>query len=322
MPSLKELIRSSLLFTSRAMLVVVVVGATAATHANAQSAATDSSVDRPMRIVENLKYSIPQLREAEIMVTSLRTGEGAFDEGTLLIGGQQQLQFVVTKNDESLFLLAAPVVDVSRSIDELNALRAADRASEAEAARNRHARLMELGGDLPFRGNPDADVVIFEFSDFECPFCARAATTVEELLEKRGDEIKLVYLHYPLSIHPWAREAATSAVCAAEQDPSAFWTLHDYYFENQNAIEVENIGDRSRGALAAAGIDLDAWSSCVQVDAATSGSAASIVQEHEQTALSFGLSGTPAFFVNGLYINGAKPLAEFEAAIDQALSEL
>ena len=84
----------------------------------------------------------------------------------------------------------------------------------------------------PIEGNPDAMVRIVEFSDFQCPFCARAYPTMKALLEKYGDKVSLEYRHYPLSFHPYAQKAAEASECAGEQ--GKFWEMHDKMFSLQS----------------------------------------------------------------------------------------
>ncbi|MCS6956360.1 MAG: thioredoxin domain-containing protein [Patescibacteria group bacterium] len=82
------------------------------------------------------------------------------------------------------------------------------------------------------RGNKNASVTIVKFSDFECPFCARAYGTVKEILKTYKDKVKFYYFQYPLNFHPNAQKAAEASLCAADQ--GKFWEFHDKLFEIQN----------------------------------------------------------------------------------------
>jgi protein-disulfide isomerase len=173
----------------------------------------------------------------------------------------------------------------------------------------------------PVRGNPDAPVTIVEFADFQCPYCARASQTVAEVLAKYPDDVKLVFVHFPLSNHPWAKPAAIAAICVAEQDPSVFWELHDYYFSNQGQIGRDNVLVRSKEFLAQTDINLASWSTCAE-DASSSSYVAATSQISKATQLgnALGVTGTPAFFVNGRSLSGgARPLSEFEQMIREAM---
>lgn len=90
--------------------------------------------------------------------------------------------------------------------------------------------------DDPWLGNPDAEIVVVEFSDFECPFCAQSADIVDQLLNEYPDQVLFVYRDFPLTeIHPNAFHAAEAANCAKEQ--SLFWEMHDVLFENHENLD-------------------------------------------------------------------------------------
>lgn len=166
--------------------------------------------------------------------------------------------------------------------------------------------------DDPIMGPEDAPVTIVEFSDFQCPYCQRSADEVLPLVfEEYGDQVRLVYRDFPLTqIHPQALPAALAAECADDQDK--FWEYHDLLFANQNALD-----DASLKAYAAeVGLDEAAFDQCY-----SSQEHLDEVRTDYQDGLTYGVSGTPAFFVNGLRIVGAQPFTVFQQAIDQALAE-
>ena len=271
------------------------------------------SQDRAATILANLRHEFPQIQGMEASVDSLRpSGVAGLDEGVLTLGGEGQ-PFLVTADGTRLYLLAAPPVDVSRSAD---ALAAADRARDAAAVAEAAARARSLAAataGLPSRGPANAPVTIVEFSDFQCPYCRLAAETVETVLARYPDTVRLVYAHFPLGNHAWAEPAAIAATCAGRQNPAAFWTLHDAYFDGQQTTTPANVADRSRTALAASGIDLAAWAACT-----ASPEAAAAVREQTALGEANGVSGTPGFFVNGRFINGNQPAEAFVAAIEAA----
>jgi protein-disulfide isomerase len=113
--------------------------------------------------------------------------------------------------------------------------------------------------------------------------------------------------------------SAVASTCAAQQDQNAFWTLHDFYFENQGEINVDNVVSKSRQALRSSGIDLQAWERCATDSGAQENQdAVALVQQQFNLGRESGVSGTPGFFVNGTFINGAQPLEAFEAAMEEA----
>ena len=175
---------------------------------------------------------------------------------------------------------------------------------------------VEVAADGPSLGPANAPVTIVEFSDFECPYCARAAGTVKKIHERYPDKVRIVYRHLPLDqIHPNARPAAEASACAQEQ--GKFWEFHDKIFANQRALSSADLQRYAKEL----GLDMAAFDGCVkerktqaQVDKDfTAANAAA------NAAGKRGL-GTPAFFVNGVLISGAKPAEEFYRIIDSELA--
>lgn len=275
---------------------------------------------RKAQILANLQFEFPQLAQHSVVINEIEpSGTPGLDEGSFTINGQQTQPFLVTADNAKLYLLAADPVNVSRSEAEIAQAQSEREAAAIQAERDRAEELATAAAGLPVRGNPDAPVTIIEFSDFQCPYCARAAQTIEQLLEKRSQDIRFVYMHFPLSSHPWARPAAIAATCAAQQDPEAFWALHDQYFANQRSLTPGNVIEQSRQYLAGSGIDLETWAACASDrDSDAYQATAAVVDEQMALGSRHGVSGTPGFFVNGRYLNGAQPLEVFEAAIDEA----
>ena len=177
---------------------------------------------------------------------------------------------------------------------------------------------------MPGKGPADAPITIVEFSDFQCPYCANAAESIEKVLENNSSDVRLVYVHFPLeSIHPWARPASIASICAANQSEDAFWTLHDAFFQNQGEMNVANIVSESTNFLANSGIDMDTWKTCASdVNSESYKAASAAVDLSLQIGVSNGVSSTPGFFVNGHYISGAQSPELFQELIDKARSEL
>ncbi len=162
----------------------------------------------------------------------------------------------------------------------------------------------------PSRGPADAPVVIVAFSDYQCPFCKRAEPTIDAVLAKYPTQVRLVFRHLPLDgLHPQARPAAIAAVCAEQQ--GKFWEFHTQLFANQQALGPEDLDKYA----AAVGLDMPAFKACLQ-----SPETAQRVQTDAEAARAAGITGTPAFFVNGILISGARPLEDFERWIDQEIA--
>jgi len=162
---------------------------------------------------------------------------------------------------------------------------------------------------MPSKGPADAPVQIVEFSEFQCPYCGRVEPTVQQILSTYGDKVRLVFADFPLPMHNNAQGAAEAAQCAAAQ--GKFWEYHDVLFANQRALEV----DKLKSYAADLGLDTDAFNTCV--DQATYRSQ---VQSHQAIGRELGVTGTPAFFINGRFLNGAQPLDAFSSIIDDELA--
>ena len=142
-------------------------------------------------------------------------------------------------------------------------------------------------------GSPEAKVKIVEFSDFECPYCSRAAKGVDAVKKQFGDQVQFAYRHFPLSFHPAARPAAELSQCAIEQ--GKFWELHDEIFDHQQELSAASL----RGMAERAGLDMTKVDECLM-----SGRAAKQVDEDIAKATEIGVRGTPAFYINGRAFDG------------------
>ncbi len=160
----------------------------------------------------------------------------------------------------------------------------------------------------PSKGPNDAKVTIIEFSDFQCPFCSRAAVTVDQVMEQYAGKVKLVFRHFPLEFHEKAPKAAEAALCANEQ--KKFWEFHDVLFKNQEKLSVEDLKTHATSL----GLDAAKFAECLD-----SGKMKKTVDEDAAAGKKVGVTGTPAFFVNGTMLSGAQPIEAFKEAIDAEL---
>ena len=291
----------------------------------APAAAQDADADRKARILANLKLAYPQLEKMNVVMGELGPSEyQGLDEGSFTIQSQrsQTQKFFVSKDDKKLYLISGNPVDVSRSQEDIQAEIKKREEQEAQQATERRTQLDEAIAGRPVRGNPEAPVTIVEFSDFQCPYCSRGANTVEEILKKHGDDVKFVFKHFPLGFHPWAKPAAIASHCAGQQNHDAFWTLHDQYFKNQKQINPGNVIEKSKEYLAGSGVDMAAWSKCAEdKESEEYQAAAATVDADMALGQKLGVSGTPGFFVNGQFLNGAQPAAAFEPLIAAAKNQ-
>jgi len=275
--------------------------------------------DRKSQILENLKLNIPQLAEVGPTMGPIGpSGIDGLDEGTFVVQGRPY-SFLVTADNKKLWLIQGEAMDVSRGEAEIK-LAIAEREEEArKAAEARTAQLAASIEGRPFRGSADAAVTIIEFSDFQCPYCTRGAATVEEILERYPNDVKFVFQHFPLGFHPWAKPAAIAANCAGLQNPDAFWTLHDAYFKDQKQLTTDNVVAKSEGYLAGSGIDMKTWENCAaDTNSAEYKAEAANVDADMALGQALGVTGTPGFFVNGEFLNGAQPIDAFVPLIEAA----
>lgn len=179
-------------------------------------------------------------------------------------------------------------------------------------------------GNSVFLGPEDAEVEIIEFSDFECPYCGAAMGTHEGLISqfKSSDptwepavprlkelaeegKIKLVFRHFPLDFHKDAMPSALASECAHEQDK--FWEYHDILFENQEALSLINL----KKYAVDLGLNTEQFNTCLDTE-----KYADKVQRDIADGQSYGVTGTPAFFVNGELLSGSQPFSAFEPLLN------
>jgi protein-disulfide isomerase len=162
----------------------------------------------------------------------------------------------------------------------------------------------------PSKGPAGAPVTVVEFSDFQCPFCARVTPTLKKLEEAYAGKIRIVFRDLPLlSIHKNAAVAAEAAACANEQ--GKFWDMHDRLFANQAKLTAPELKEHA----AALGLDTAAFNTCLD-----SGKYTAEWRKDSEEANRLGLSGTPAFFINGRLLSGAQPYEAFAQVIDEELA--
>ncbi|WP_303722120.1 thioredoxin domain-containing protein [Malonomonas rubra] len=287
---------------------------------NSSVMAMEGPADRKERILANLKLTFPQLEQMVVTMGDIEpSGYGSLDEGMFIIGGRQKQRFLVSRDDKKLFLVSGEPIDVSLSKDEVAAEITKRTATAAQKAAAIREELASNISNQPYRGASDAPVTIVEFSDFQCPYCSEGFKTVEQIIEKYPNDVKFVFKHFPLSSHPWAKKAAIAAYCGALQKDEAFWTLHDNYFNHQKEINPGNVIAKSKEYLSGSDIDMAAWSTCAEdINSDKYKNASTAVDADLALGKKLGVSGTPGFFVNGLYLNGALPIAAFEPLINAA----
>jgi len=171
-------------------------------------------------------------------------------------------------------------------------------------------------GSAPIKGEKNAPVTIVEYSDFECPFCGRFhETTLPQLVTDYIDKgkVQFAYKHFPLSFHKNSKNASLAAECAKEQGgDKVFYKYHDILYVNQTTQTVENL----KKWAADMGLDTAKFDSCLDTQ-----KYATQVDADFNEGQAFGVSGTPAFFINGRLVTGAQPFSAFQTIIDEELAK-
>lgn len=175
------------------------------------------------------------------------------------------------------------------------------------------ARVPAVSAQNPAKGPANAKVTVQVFSDFECPFCVRAAPALADVEERFQGRLRVVWRNYPLPMHPRARPAARAALSAFAQGGSpAFWKMHDWLFSPQ--ADLTDAGLRR----AAVGLSLDA----IKVEqAARSAELDAAIDADVAAGDAAGVEGTPAVFINDYYLMGARFESEYALVVERALRE-
>jgi protein-disulfide isomerase len=171
---------------------------------------------------------------------------------------------------------------------------------------------LAIDSDGPSLGPADAPVILVEFGDFQCPFCRQAMGILYALAEKYPEELRIVYRHLPLdAIHPRARAAAEASACAADQ--GLFWEYHDRIFANPAAFGDEDLRAHAREV----GADGEVFDACVEKR-----EHAATVEADVAAAAELGVTGTPAFVLNGILLYGLQSQQTFDRLIRDELERM
>jgi len=209
------------------------------------------------------------------------------------------------------FFLNGKMLDGAQSLEFMKtqvelALGGSDASVVAKAAESKKAEVE--AANSPVRGSPTAPVTIIEYADFQCPFCAKAKPTVDQILEEYPGKVKVVFKNFPLPFHEDAMLAHRAALAAGRQ--GKFWEMHDLIFSHQQAIKRDDLLAMAKTL----GLDMNRFSADLGSDAVK----AEIEAERNEGRLS-GVDGTPTFYVDGTEMVGAMGVSQFEAAIDKSL---
>ncbi|MCC6221686.1 MAG: thioredoxin domain-containing protein [Deltaproteobacteria bacterium] len=166
----------------------------------------------------------------------------------------------------------------------------------------------------PARGKADAKITVVEFSDFQCPYCQRGASVMDELLKEYPNDVKVVFKHLPLPFHAQAKPASRAALAAGEQ--GKFWEMHDALFKNQQNLTDEGFLEMAKGI---SGLNVDKFKADLTANASKYDK---VIEDDVALATKHGVRGTPGFFVNGVQVRGARPLPYFKDIVERWKTKL
>ncbi|MFV8749197.1 DsbA family protein [Nannocystaceae bacterium ST9] len=161
----------------------------------------------------------------------------------------------------------------------------------------------------PVLGPDTALVTIVEFADYHCPYCVKVKSALDEIVAAYPDEVRVVYRQRPLAIHPQAHDASKAALAAHQQ--GKFWPMHDKLFLRQSKTL-----DEFKALAGELGMDVDRFVADYESEAVGKALAADL-----DVAAKFGVTGTPAFFINGRYMSGAQSYGAFEQVVQERIAE-
>lgn len=183
--------------------------------------------------------------------------------------------------------------------------------------RKRQESVMEalLAGEPPIIGSSNAPVSLVEFSDFECPYCQKLKSILEqEVVPRTSGKVSIAFKNFPLPMHPWAKQAAMMAACAGLQSGSEFWKVHDFLFDNQKSLTADNlVGEVSDFVAAKTDLDKAQFQRCVDKDLTLG-----IVTKDMALGQQNGVRATPTVFVNGVKYEGVESADQLIAIINGA----
>jgi len=170
--------------------------------------------------------------------------------------------------------------------------------------------VLPVGERDHIQGSDQAPVTLVEYGDYECPYCGQAYPIVKEVQARLGDRLRFVFRNFPISTsHPHAQHAAEAAEVAGEQ--GKFWEMHDTLYENQDALDDDNLLRLAEQA----GLDPAAFDRAMIAHAM-----ADRVREDFMSGVRSGVNGTPTFFINELRYDGSWDVESLVAALEDRAS--
>ena len=221
--------------------------------------------------------------------------------------------FVAIEKDPGKFIEV--VNKAAQDAQKVSAEKAQEEEKKARDEEFKNPLKPELEAGRVIFGNKDAPITIFEYSDFQCPYCSRGYQTIREVRKEYGDKVRIVFKHLPLDFHPMAMPAAKYFEAIAKQSHEKAEKFHDMVFENQGMLK-----DKGEAYFKEVAKKVGADVKKVEADIKDEAIAKKIATDMEE-ARKFNMSGTPGFVINGVSLRGAYPFPEFKKIIDQHLKK-
>jgi protein-disulfide isomerase len=166
-------------------------------------------------------------------------------------------------------------------------------------------------------GPATAPVTIIEFGDFECPYCARAFSEIETVVNTTyKDRVRLIWKNFPLNVHPWAEQGAVAAECAREQNPAAFWSFAHNLYRDQSEINPQNLRAHIDSYVTSLNLDPKGMDACI-----LGKTAEDRVQQDIKDGQAIHINSTPTFIVNGIPVIGLPAGNVFDFVIKAQLQD-
>jgi protein-disulfide isomerase len=292
--------RSSLRGLAAALVLVVVMTASAATPAWAG----DSAADAALKAVLQKRLLVPDAKDIQLGPSIPGPFPGVASRTVTLVNPSapgQKAEIEVFMDDAGKKIVIAQhyaVVDSAHPWEQVNL---------NQVHLDDHATL----------GPATAPVSIIEFGDFECPYCARAFSEIETVVNTTyKDRVHLIWKNFPLNVHPWAEQGAVAAECAREQNPAAFWSFARDLYRDQTDINPQNLRAHIDTYITSLKLDSKAMDACI-----LGKTAEDRVQQDIKDAQAIHINSTPTFIVNGIPVVGLPAGDVFDFVIKSQLQD-
>jgi protein-disulfide isomerase len=250
--------------------------------------------------LKDVKFSLDKLgdkrKKCDELIDKLCTAIGKDTETCQMVTTQTK-QFPPERCEQML-------PKVPEIIEELK------RQEQANQPLSSESQALIVAGNAPSFGAASAKVTIVEFSDFQCPYCSRAASVTKQIKDKYGDKVRFIFRQFPLSFHANAHLAAEAALAANAQ--GKFWQFHDVLFANQQKLDADSLNEHAQKA----GLNVQAFKASLEKH-----EFAATVDADQKLGEQVAVQGTPTMFLNGARVGNPTDFASLSAEIDAALAK-